>query len=282
MNVQIFVVPYDSGHLRWRCGAGPEHLLKAGLTTHLQSRGHVVTSVQVLEDDPAYPPVEIRTAFELARRLAAAVRAAHDAGHFALVLSGNCNTAIGTLSGLTPARRATFWFDAHGDYNTPETTTTGFLDGMGLAMTTGLCWDRLAATVLGFRPVEAEATFLLGARDLDPPEVTLLRQSAVTVVEVGQLPGRLPDILAQAELADAIGYLHLDLDVLDPTVGRANYLPVPNGLSVPQLTGAITAIRAYVPLRAAALTSYSPEDDRDGGIARAAVAAVDAILGSGA
>jgi arginase len=153
---------------------------------------------------------------------------------------------------------------------------------MGLAMTTGLCWDRLVATVPGFRPVQAEATFLLGARDLDPPEVTLLRQSAVTVVEVGQIPAQLPDLLAQAHLADTIGYLHLDLDVLDPTVGHANYLPVPNGLSLPQLTGAITAIRAHVPLRAAALTSYSPEDDHDGGIARAAVAAVDAILGSSA
>jgi arginase len=282
VNVQIFVVPYDSGRLRWRCGAGPEHLLDAGLTTQLHNQGHVVTGVRVLEDDPAYPSVEIRTAFELARRLAVAVRAARDAGQFALVLSGNCNTAVGTLSGLTPARRATFWFDAHGDYNTPETTTTGFLDGMGLAMTTGLCWDRLVATVPGFRPVEAEATFLLGARDLDPPEVTLLRQSAVTVVEVGQIPARLPDLLAQAQLADTIGYLHLDLDVLDPTVGRANYLPVPKGLSLAQLTGAITAIRAHVPLRAAALTSYSPEEDRDGGIAQAAVAAVDAILGSGA
>lgn len=280
MNIQIFVVPYDSGRLRWRCGAGPEHLLSTGLTAHLHSQAHVVTNVQTIEDNPAYSPAEIRTAFELARRLAVAVRTAHNAGHFALVLGGNCNTAVGTLSGLTPARRATFWFDAHGDYNTPETTTTGFLDGMGLAMATGLGWDRLVATVPGFRPIEAEATFLLGARDLDPPEITLLRQSVVTMVEVGQIPAQLPDLLARAPLADTVGYLHLDLDVLDPTVGHANYLPVPNGLSLAQLTGAIAAIRAQVPLHAAALASYSPEDDHDGGIARAAFAAVDAILGS--
>lgn len=281
MNTQIFVIPYDSGRLRWRCGAGPENLLGQGLIAHLRGQGHVVAEVQVLEDDPAYPPAEIRTAFELARRLAVAVRAAQDAGRFALVLSGNCNSAVGTLSGLTPARRATFWFDAHGDYNTPETTTTGFLDGMGLAMTTGLCWGRLLDTVPGFRPVQAEATFLLGARDLDPPEAALLRQSAVTVVEVGQIPGELPALLARAPLADTVGYLHLDLDVLDPTVGQANYLPVPNGLSLAQLTSAITAIGAHVPLRAAALTSYAPEEDHDEGIARAAIAAVDAILGTG-
>ncbi len=155
MDIQLLLVPYDSGQRAWRCGAGPEHLLRAGLPAHLQRQGHVVTAIHIVEDDSAYPPAEIRTAFELARRLATAVRSARTAGHFPLVLSGNCNTAVGTLSGLTPARRATFWFDAHGDCNTPETTTTGFLDGMGLAMTMGLCWHHLGATVPGFQPVAA-------------------------------------------------------------------------------------------------------------------------------
>ena len=282
MDIQLFVVPYDSGRLRWRCGAGPEHLLAAGLQIHLERRGHVLREIHVLEGDPAEEPAEIRTAFELSRRLATGVRAAHAAGHFSLVLSGNCNTALGTLSGLTPARRATFWFDAHGDYNTPETTTTGFLDGMGLAMTTGLCWQGLAATVPGFRPVEASTTMLLGARDLDPPEAELLQASAVTLVKVTDIPAALPRVLARAPLADTLGYLHLDLDVLDPAVGHANYLPVPNGLSLSQLTAAVTAIRAHVPLRAAALASYSPEEDHDQGIARAAFTAIEAILANGA
>src|SRR6266699_5630562 len=150
MDIQLLLVPYDSGQRGWRCGAGPEHLVRAGLPAHLQRQGHIVTAIHIIEDDPAYPPAEIRTAFELARRLASTVRSVRTAGHFPLVLSGNCNTAVGTLSGLTPARRATFWFDAHGDCNTPETTTSGFLDGMGLAMTMGLCWHHLGATVPGF------------------------------------------------------------------------------------------------------------------------------------
>ncbi len=112
----------------WRSGAGPEHLLQAGLTTHLHRNGHFVADVQVIEDDAAQSPAEIRTAFELARRLAAGVRVARAAGRFPLVLSGNCNSAIGTLSGLLPAPRAIFWFDAHGDCNTPETTASGFLE----------------------------------------------------------------------------------------------------------------------------------------------------------
>jgi len=237
-----------------------------------------VTAVHIIEDDAAYPPAEIRTAFELARRLATAVRAARAAGHFPLVLSGNCNTAVGTLSGLTPSRRAIFWFDAHGDCNTPETTETGFLDGMGLAVTMGMCWHQLGATVPGFQPVAADTTFLLGARDLDAPEAAFIEGSAMTSIAVEQIPEEVPGILSKAPLADTIGYLHLDLDVLDPAVGHANYLPVPNGLSVSQLTAAVDAIRARVPLGAAALTSYSPEDDHDQGVCRAAFAAIDAIV----
>jgi arginase len=278
MNIQLLLVPYDSGHRGWRCGAGPEHLLRAGLPGHLERLGHVVTAVQVLEDDPAYHPAEIRTAFELARRLAHAVRASRAVGHFPLVLSGNCNTAIGTLSGLSPARCATFWFDAHGDLNTPETTTTGFLDGMGLATALGLCWHDLVETVPGFQPVPPQIAFLLGARDLDPAEVTLLRKSPVTAVPVEQVPGGLPRLLERAPIADTVGYLHLDLDVLDPAVGRANDLAVPHGLSLDQLTGAIAAIQDRVPLAAATVASYAPDEDDDQGICRAAFAAIEAVL----
>ena len=166
MDIHLLLVPYDTARRGWRSGAGPEHLLQAGLTTHLQRNGHFVADVQVIEDDSAQCPAEIRTAFELARRLAAGVRFARAAGRFPLVLSGNCNSAIGTLSGLGPAPRAIFWFDAHGDCNTPETTASGFLDGTGLAVALGLCWRQLAASVPGFQPVAPEATFLLGARDL--------------------------------------------------------------------------------------------------------------------
>ena len=282
MNIQLLLVPYDTARRGWRSGAGPDHLLKAGLLAHLQSQGHSVADVQVIEDDPAQPPAEIRTAFELARRLAVAVRVARAAGRFPLILSGNCNSAVGTLSGLTPARRAVFWFDAHGDCNTPDTTATGFLDGTGLATVLGLCWHHLATSVPGFSPVAADAIFLLGARDLDPPEAALLAGSTINAVPVAQVRTRLPQHLANAPLDDALGYLHLDLDVIDPGVGQANCFPVDGGLSVEDLTDAIAAIRARTPLGAAAITSYAPEYDREDAVCRAAFAAIDAILADGA
>ena len=281
MDIQLLLVPYDTALLRWRSGAGPEHLVEAGLPAHLQASGHHVAGIQMIEDDPTESPAEVRTAFELMRRLATAVRAARAAGRFPIILSGNCNAAVGALSGLTPAARSIFWFDAHGESNTPDTTASGFLDGMGLSIALGWCWRTVAASVPGFQPVAPEATFLLGARDLDPLEATLLSQSRVTVVPVPDVSDQLPDRLAAAPLPEGLGYLHLDLDVLDPdSVGHANSLTVPGGLSVAQLIAAIAAIRTRIPLAAATIASYAPEYDQDQAVCRAAFAALDAILAS--
>jgi len=153
---------------------------------------------------------------------------------------------------------------------------------MGLATVLGLCWHQLAASVPGYHPVSPEVTFLLGARDLDPPEDEFLAGSAITSAPVSQIPARLPELLARVELDDALGYIHLDLDVLDPRVGQANSLPVRGGLSVEQLTAAIAAIRSRTQLGAAAITSYAPEFDVQQGVCRAAFAALDAILADGA
>jgi arginase len=279
MHVQVILVPYDTARRAWRSGAGPEHLLRAGLAAHLQGNGHTVAEVQVIEADPGQPPAEIATGFELMGRIAVAVRAAREARRFPLVLGGNCNSSVGVLSGLTPARRAVFWFDAHGDLNTPDTTASGFLDGTGLATALGHCWHRLAAGIPGFQPVESEATFLLGARDLDPPEAALVVRGAISAVSGARISADLPSVLARAPLEGAVGHVHLDLDALDPAgVGRANSFPVPDGLSVGQLTEAIAAIRARIPLAAAALASYAPEFDSEGGVCRAAFAAIDALL----
>jgi hypothetical protein len=120
MDVQLLLVPYDTARRGWRCGAGPEHLMNAGLIDQLHAGGHRVVGTQLIEDDPAQSPAEIRTAFELMRRLATAVRGAHAAGHFPLILSGNCNVgAVGALSGLTPAARSVFWLTPTGSPTRP-------------------------------------------------------------------------------------------------------------------------------------------------------------------
>ena len=73
------------------------------------------------------------------------------------------------------------WLDAHGDYNTPETTTGGFLDGMALAMLTGRCWRAMTAQVPGFEPVAEKRVVMFGTRDLDSAGGELLRSSRIRI-----------------------------------------------------------------------------------------------------
>jgi arginase len=238
----------------------------------------------MIEDDPDQSPAEIRTAFELMRRLATAVRGARAAGHFPLILSGNCNVAaLGALSGLTPALRSIFWFDAHGESNTPDTTGSGFLDGMGLSTALGWCWRAVAASIPGFQPVPVENTFLLGARDLDPLEAALLFDSHVNLLPASRLSAlSVSSTLSAADrLTETIGYLHLDPDVFDPdSVGHANDHPAPGGLSTTQLCPAIAEIRSRVQLGAASIASYDPAADKTQGVCHALFEALDVILAS--
>ncbi len=280
MNIQIFLVPYDTALRGWRSGAGPEALIAAGLPAHLTGLGHLVSGIEIIEDDPAQSPAEIRTAFELMRRLASAMRRARDGGHFPLVLSGNCGiAAIAALSALAPAPRSIWWFDAHGEANTPETSSSGFLDGMGLSIAWGWCWKQLASTVPGFRPVAAEASVLIGARDFDVLEEELISKSKVTRVGVKEIGTRLPVCLARPTVKGTLGYLHVDFDVLDPeSAGRANSHPAPKGLTSEALNQAIGAIRTQISLGAISLASYAPEYDVDGRVRQAAFAALAAAL----
>ena len=281
MDVQLLIVPYDTARPGWRMGAGPEHLLDGGLAARLVSAGHKVHVSAVAPQD-AGATAEIGTAFELMRLLAWRVRDAVEAGRFPLVLSGNCNSATGTLSGLTPRKRAVFWFDAHGDVNTPETTASGFLDGMALATALGWCWRRLAAAVEGFEPVDPETVCLIGARDLDPPERDRLHRARIATVAPAD--GAESELAAFLEAApdDHEAYIHCDLDVLDPGVGRANPFQVGGGLGVDAVESAIRAIAAAMPLAAAAITAYAPELDVDGRMRDAAFRIIDALIESAA
>src|SRR5439155_26231921 len=114
------------------------------------------------------------------------VRHAVRAGAFPIALSGNCGSAIGAIAGVGEGTGVA-WFDGHGDFNTPETTVSGFLDGMALAIATGRCFRPLARSVPGFVPVAGHDAFLVGARDLDPEERTALEGSDLGWVTVAKI-----------------------------------------------------------------------------------------------
>jgi arginase len=280
MNLHIFQVSYDSGAKNARMGAGPGHFIRNGLPEALQARGCNPTVESIEASQPL--GAEIATAFELARRLSERVHATIRQGSFPLVLFGNCNTALGTISGAGPADLGIIWFDAHGDFNTPETSTSGFLDGMGLATAAGLCWKPLAASIPGFEPVEAGRIVHVGGRDFDLAELALMERKGVDLVSAGSIRQaglRLALYPALGRLRSQVKrvYVHIDLDVLDPAEAPANQFPVPGGLSVEQAVQALESIAARFTITACGVGAYAPEYDPENRALQAGIRLIETI-----
>jgi arginase len=216
---------------------------------------------------------EVGASMDVVRAVAGTVREVVAAGDFPLVVAGVCSASLGVVAGLaeldsgSPGELGVVWFDAHGDFNTPETTPTGFFDGMPLAMLTGAGWETLRVGLDGLRPIDGANIALVGARDLDPGEQERLERSAVRWVRPGE-PVQ-PALDALAERVRGV-YLHVDLDVLDPSEGRANRLACPGGPTAADVASAIAEVVRRFTIRAAALTAYEPDCDPEGKIPHAA------------
>jgi arginase len=259
-------------------GAGPEALVAAGLPARLEQHGHRVRQT-VIEPPPGSWRAEIRTTFELATALAEAVRATRAAGRFPLVLAGNCGAALGVCAGLG-SDVGVVWADAHADFNTPETTVGGFLDGMALATLTGHCWKNMTARIPGFTPIPADRVWLLGARDVDPLEAEALALSAIRRASAESIDDSLAEQIGRQFGGSTLRYLHLDLDVLDPSTGRANGYAAPGGVSAVALAAFCGALRSHAPPVAVTLSAYDPAVDTDGRACEAALLVLDALFGS--
>jgi arginase len=273
-DVHVLAVPYDSAHHARRMGAGPQHLLTHGLLDRLGESGHDVELSELTPSAGSWV-AEIGTAFDLDRQLASAVSATIARSAFPLVLSGNCIAGVGTIGGLGAGRTGVLWFDAHGDFNTPESTVGGFLDGMALATVVGRCWTSLASGVPGFTPVAEENVVLVGARDLDPAESDLLAASGIVHLHVEDAAERLDIELERLAKAVDRLYIHVDLDVLDASEGRVNAYSGGQGLSRSELLEAIHTAGRRCRVAAGALTAYDPGYDSDG---RVGLTAIDVAL----
>ncbi|MDX6629324.1 MAG: arginase [Gaiellales bacterium] len=132
---------------------------------------------------------------------------------------------------------ALIWVDAHGDLNTPETTPSGFLGGMPFAQLLGWCfddWRRLAGLD---PPLPEERAVLMGGRDLDPGERDNLDRSRVH--ESDDAAGALDALPRDTPL-----YVHVDTDVLDPSLTPDAGFPAPGGWSVERMGAEVAALGA--------------------------------------
>jgi arginase len=164
--------------------------------------------------------------------LAAAVAGEAGCGR-PVVVSGDCMTALGTMSGLQRAgvEAGIVWFDAHGDVQTLETTASGYLGGLPLRLLVGYRPELIAAR-LGLRVVPERQVTLVGARDLDPPEAAYFAGAQIRRCQVEELDA--------AGLPGGPLYVHLDLDVVDPGQLPGLRFPAPGGPSPERVIGALS------------------------------------------
>ncbi len=166
---------------------------------------------------------------------------AMEAGRVPILLAAECSIAVSTLPSLArrhPQARV-LWLDAHADFHTPQTTTSGYLGGMCLAAACGL-WDS------GFGAgIEPPRVIMHGVREVDGPERVALDLGGVhRIDEASQLEG--------LEL-----FVHLDLDVLDPDVLPAQF-PVPGGMLAPELRTFLASATEVCTIVGAEITSAAP------------------------
>jgi arginase len=175
-----------------------------------------------------------------------------EAGEFPILLASDCTVCLTTIPAVLRhrPRAAVLWLDAHGDFNTPETSPSGFLGGMCLAGACGL-WD----AGLGEGPdLDPTQVVMCGVRDLDGKERVLLETRGVDVIER-------PSLLAGA-LEGREVFVHLDCDVLDPSILPARF-EADGGLSDGGLRTLLTEVAEAATLVGCEITAFGAPEMAD-------------------
>ncbi|HEX8120968.1 MAG TPA: arginase family protein [Solirubrobacteraceae bacterium] len=189
-------------------------------------------------------------------------------GAFPILTASDCSICMTTLPAVVRHRpdANVLWLDAHGDFNSPETTPSGFLGGMCLAAACGV-WD----AALGVAPVvDPGRVVMCGVRDLDAGERALLELKGVKVDRPSEVAER---------LAGRPVYVHLDLDVLDPSVLAAQF-PAPGGLSDGGLRTLLAEVAESAEVLGVEITAFeAPGDDAStAGLAELIASIVEPLL----
>lgn len=187
-------------------------------------------------------------------------------------IAGDCCAAIPVMAGLQRSGVAPvlLWLDAHGDFNTAESTISGFLGGMPLAMLTGRGYLSLLKSA-GAHPILDSDVYLSDARDLDPAERVLLEGSGVNHLR------SLEDVLGALPPGRPV-YVHLDCDVMDSAEAPAMHYPVAAGPSLERLVALGNALRSTGRIAAVSVTAWDQEKDRDGQTGRACLEAISSFI----
>jgi arginase len=264
--IQLFTVPYDSGHYNERMGRGPLYVVNHALMGILETAGYEVLYEQIKADTTF--ATEIATTVGLLHQIKAGVKAAIAHHALPIVLAGNCSASVGAVAGLGREDMGILWFDAHGDCETPDTTTSGFFDGMALSMLLGTCWHNLLSSLQSGPPVPGKHIALMGARDLSEAEKKFIQAKGIHHIPVEQIKNpqqttikQVMEQFTQAGLKKL--HIHIDVDVCDPSVAPANAYAVSNGLSKESLYSTLRYCMSQLPLASVTIAAYDPHFDEN-------------------
>lgn len=243
MRIDVVTVPYRYDERADGSGRGPDALIEAGLIEKIAELGLETTgpSAATLPDDERAEGSIAVNVGRLGAHTAELVAAARSGHAGVLVLAGDDTAVVGVVAGLQKAHGAgarigLVWLDAHGDFNTPETSYSGILAGMPVAILAGLAGPLWRGAAGLSAPVPTDRIVITGVRDLDEREATLLKSTDVRVIEARDAISGNVHRQAIARLATVCTVLcvHVDLDVLDPSLVPSSATPEPGGLSVKQ------------------------------------------------
>lgn len=245
-DLSIIGVPMDLGQSRRGVDMGPSAIRYAGVVETLESLKYNINDlgdVQISRPDSKYERQEgnLRNLKQVAdgnQSLAEMVDQEISNNRFPLVLGGDHSIAIGSLAGISKhyENLGVIWYDAHGDLNSGETSPSGNIHGMPLAVSLGIGQEKLT-NILDYQPkIKPENIVIIGARSLDPGEKELIKESGIKVYSMHEID-RMGMTKVMTETIDYLRvrtdgvHLSLDLDGLDPEEAPGVGTPVIGGLS---------------------------------------------------
>lgn len=272
--VSIIQMPYTGARNVPEISDNPEYLYRHGIADSIRDMGFEIASDRTValtdEQDREYGSWH---RMGLANgNLAGMVGENWRSGTLTVGLLGNCTSVIGVLGGLQHSGGegelrdvALVFIDAHGDFNVPETTLSGMLGGMPVAVSAGMALHNLRRES-GLDPGIPTGRIVMGAvRDLDPLERELVEESDIQHLTTGDLVRHPDRVRAQidrlAGLTDVI-YVHIDMDVLDPREVPGHPLTVPDGPTSAELAGALEVMFEHPKVAALGIAS-TPANERD-------------------
>jgi arginase len=293
MHIRVIGAPIDLGADRRGVDIGASAIRYAGLNDRLRRLGHTVQDIgNLVIPQPESQPVGnlklkyLEPIVQLSEELANVVTAALEENEFPLVLGGDHSIALGSISGVARVHKniGVLWIDAHGDFNTDETTPSGNIHGMILAASAGIGHNRLT-NVCGWSPkINSETIVIVGARELDPAEQVRLRTHSIHIFTMSDIDQRgISQVMRQAlsiagRQKDGI-HLSLDMDVLDPKEAPGVGTPVRGGLTYREAQLAMEMIADAGNLVSMDVVEVNPILDRENSTALLAVELVLSALG---